>query len=71
MRDLDVRKNDTIVLYENTDLKWACRASWMFRAFGAPRVSVLNGNFDKWLSEDLDLDSNQKNNEAFSRRGTR
>ena len=73
MKELDIRKDDIIVVYDyNLPMPISPRASWMLRAFGAETVHVLDGNFQKWLNEDhYPIMSGQKNNEAFSRLGTR
>lgn len=73
MQELDIRPDDIIVVYDyNRPMPISPRASWMLRAYGAERVHVLDGNFHKWLAEDhYPIMSGQKNNEAFTRLGTR
>jgi 3-mercaptopyruvate sulfurtransferase SseA len=73
MRELDIRPDDIIVVYDyNRPMPISPRASWMFRAFGAQNVHVLDGNFYKWLNEDhYPIMTGQKSNEAFTRLGRR
>ena len=51
MKELDIRIDDLIVVYDKTGMTSAPRAFWMFKAFGAPNVSILNGSFFKWEHE--------------------
>jgi thiosulfate/3-mercaptopyruvate sulfurtransferase len=50
MKAMDVRITDTIVCYDSIGMMAAPRVSWMLRAFGAKKVFVLNGTFNKWVS---------------------
>ncbi len=40
-----------VVVYDNSPLKSAARAWWMFRVFGQHQVAVLNGGLAKWQAE--------------------
>ena len=72
MRELDIRPDDIIVVYDsNRPMPISPRASWMLRAFGAQNVHVLDGNFYKWLEDQMPIMTGQKTNEAFTRLGHR
>jgi thiosulfate/3-mercaptopyruvate sulfurtransferase len=43
MKQLDVRKSDHIVVYDQAGMLSAPRAFWMLKTFGAPHVMLLNG----------------------------
>ncbi|MEP7315284.1 MAG: sulfurtransferase [Sphingomicrobium sp.] len=51
MRALGVGQDDRIVVYDNSPLRTAARGWFMFRHFGADRVAILDGGFQKWQSE--------------------
>ena len=51
MTALGVGRDDRIIVYDNSPLRSAARGWFMFRHFGAARVAVLDGGFQKWLSE--------------------
>ena len=51
MKSLDVRKSQTVVIYEDGKGWFATRAAFMLKAFGHPKVHLLDGNFAKWVSE--------------------
>ena len=50
---LGINNNDHIIVYDNSDVFSACRVWYSFIYFGhSPNlISVLDGNFKKWLSE--------------------
>ena len=48
MKALDVRKSQTVVVYDNGKGWFASRAAFMIKAFGHPQVFILDGNFAKW-----------------------
>lgn len=48
MKDMNVRKNDFIVVYDKYRMISAPRAFWMFKTFGIKDVYLLNGTFSKW-----------------------
>lgn len=50
MQEFGVNTDDHIVVYDNSPLRSACRAWWMFRVFGHSRVSVLNGGWAAWMA---------------------
>jgi len=51
MTDLGVNRDDRIVVYDNSPLRTAARGWFMLRHFGAERVAVLDGGFQKWCAE--------------------
>jgi thiosulfate/3-mercaptopyruvate sulfurtransferase len=51
MTELGVGRDDRIVVYDNSPLRTAARGWFMFRHFGAERVAILDGGFQKWRSE--------------------
>jgi thiosulfate/3-mercaptopyruvate sulfurtransferase len=57
MERLGVGRGDRIVVYDNSPLRTAARGWFMFRHFGAERVSILDGGFQKWLSESRPAES--------------
>ena len=51
MTQLGVGSGERIVVYDNSPLRTAARGWFMFRHFGADRVAILDGGFQKWRSE--------------------
>jgi len=51
VRKLGIGDGMKIVVYDSVGLFSAARVWWMFRAFGARDVSVLDGGLPKWLAE--------------------
>ncbi|HET9397352.1 MAG TPA: 3-mercaptopyruvate sulfurtransferase [Sphingomicrobium sp.] len=51
MTELGVGRDDRIVVYDNSPLRTAARGWFMFRHFGAERVAILDGGFQKWRRE--------------------
>lgn len=51
MGEFGVGRDDRIVVYDNSPLRTAARGWFMFRHFGAERVAILDGGFQKWRSE--------------------
>jgi thiosulfate/3-mercaptopyruvate sulfurtransferase len=54
---LGIGDGQTVVIYDGMGLYGAARVWWTFRAFGAPRVVVLDGGLPKWTAENRPLDS--------------
>ena len=50
MKKLDISHNDEIVLYSDFGVIGACRAYWMFLAYGK-EVVCLNGTLNHWKNE--------------------
>jgi len=46
-----ISESNHIVIYDNSPLKSAARAWWMFQCFGAKQVSLLDGGLGKWLAD--------------------
>lgn len=59
MKDLDVRSNDTIIVYDKTGMTNAPRALWMFKNMGID-VAILNGTFSKWEVEKRQTETGDK-----------
>ena len=51
MSGLGVGRDDRIIVYDNSPLRTAARGWFMFRHFGAERVAILDGGFQKWRAE--------------------
>ena len=51
MTELGVGRDDRIIVYDNSPLRTAARGWFMFRHFGAERVAILDGGFQKWRAE--------------------
>lgn len=52
---LGIGSEHHVVCYDSGSSTGACRAWWMFRAFGHERVSVLDGGLKVWRAEGLGL----------------
>ena len=57
MQTLGLGDGSRIVLYDNSPLKSAARAWWLFEVFGAPNIAILDGGMAKWLAEDRPTES--------------
>lgn len=51
MERLGVGSDDRIVVYDNSSIRTAARGWFMLRHFGAERVAILDGGFQKWVLE--------------------
>lgn len=51
MERLGINRDDRIIVYDNSPTRTAARGWFMFRHFGADRVAILDGGFQKWLAE--------------------
>jgi len=69
MKEMDIRKSDTIVCYDDMGLVAAARASWMLRAFGAKNVHILNQTYSNWIEEGRPID--ESFSDPFIRNGPR
>jgi thiosulfate/3-mercaptopyruvate sulfurtransferase len=56
MKKMDVRKSDHIICYDRSGIFSAPRVWLTFKLFGTKNVSILNGGFPKWFSENLPLE---------------
>ena len=51
MERLGIGREDRIVIYDNSPIRTAARGWFMLRHFGAEHASILDGGFQKWISE--------------------
>jgi thiosulfate/3-mercaptopyruvate sulfurtransferase len=51
MAALGIGTGDRIVVYDNSPIRTAARGWFMLRHFGARRVAILDGGFQKWVAE--------------------
>jgi thiosulfate/3-mercaptopyruvate sulfurtransferase len=51
MERLGIGLGDRIVVYDNSPYRTAARGWFMLRHFGARRVAILDGGFQKWTAE--------------------
>jgi thiosulfate/3-mercaptopyruvate sulfurtransferase len=51
MERLGVARDDRIIVYDNSPIRTAARGWFMLRHYGASNVAILDGGFQKWLSE--------------------
>jgi len=42
MKELGIGKDTPVVTFDNTDVRWAARAAFLFDAFGHPNVQILD-----------------------------
>src|SRR5687768_14005366 len=59
MTEIGVGRDDRIIVYDNSLLRTAARGWFMFRHFGAERVAMLDGGFQKWRREVRPVESGQ------------
>ena len=59
MTELGVGRDDRIIVYDNSPLRTAARGWFMFRHFGAERVAILDGGFQKWCKEGRAVESGE------------
>ena len=59
MEELGVGRDDRIIVYDNSPTRTAARGWFMFRHFGAERVAILDGGFQKWLAEGRPTESGE------------
>ena len=50
-KSLDIRKSQTVVVYDCQQGAFACRGAFMLKAFGHPDVRILDGGLAKWKKE--------------------
>ena len=62
MKQMDIRKSQTVVVYDTARGFFASRAVFMLKAFGHPRVYLLDGGLTKWTAEGLPTEGNQSAN---------
>ena len=59
MERLGIGRDDRIVVYDNSPTRTAARAWFTFRHFGADKVAVLDGGFQKWIAEGRPTESGE------------
>ena len=59
MTELGVSRDDRIIVYDNSPLRTAARGWFMFRHFGAERVGILDGGFQKWRAEERPVEKGE------------
>jgi thiosulfate/3-mercaptopyruvate sulfurtransferase len=59
MTELGVGRDDRIIVYDNSPLRTAARGWFMFRHYGAERVAILDGGFQKWRAEGRPIESGE------------
>ena len=59
MGRLGIRREDRIVVYDNSPVRTAARGWFMLRHFGAANVAILDGGFQKWTAEGRPVESSQ------------
>jgi len=59
MEQLGVGSGDRIVVYDNSPTRTAARGWFMLRHFGADKVAILDGGFQKWLVEGRPTESGE------------
>jgi thiosulfate/3-mercaptopyruvate sulfurtransferase len=59
MEALGVGRSDGIVVYDNSPIRSAARGWFMLRHFGADKVAILDGGFEKWRREGRPVESGE------------
>jgi len=59
MEELGVGRNDRIVVYDNSPVRTAARGWFMLRHFGAERVAILDGGFQRWSADGRPTESGE------------
>jgi thiosulfate/3-mercaptopyruvate sulfurtransferase len=59
MERLGIGRNDRIVVYDNSPTRTAARGWFMLRHFGATKVAILDGGFQKWVAEGRPTESSE------------
>lgn len=49
--------NERVVLYDNSAMRTAARAWFLFRLFGVPQFAALDGGMEKWVAEGRAVES--------------
>jgi thiosulfate/3-mercaptopyruvate sulfurtransferase len=57
MQSMGLGDGSRIVVYDNSPLKTAARAHWLFTLFGAHDVAILDGGLAKWKAEGRALET--------------
>ena len=59
MERLGIGTDDRVIVYDNSPIHTAARGWFMLRHFGASNVAILDGGFQKWLSEGRPTESGE------------
>jgi thiosulfate/3-mercaptopyruvate sulfurtransferase len=59
MERLGVGRDDRIVVYDNSPTRNSARGWFMLRHFGAAKVAILDGGFQKWVDEGRRVESGE------------
>jgi thiosulfate/3-mercaptopyruvate sulfurtransferase len=59
MEGAGIGSGDRIVVYDNSPLRTAARGWFMLRHFGAERLAILDGGFQKWTAEGRPTESGE------------
>jgi thiosulfate/3-mercaptopyruvate sulfurtransferase len=59
MERLGIGSGDRIVVYDNSPTRTAARGWFMMRHFGAEKVAILDGGFQKWRAESRPVESGE------------
>jgi thiosulfate/3-mercaptopyruvate sulfurtransferase len=59
MDRLGVGRDDRIIVYDNSLVRTAARGWFMLRHFGARKVAILDGGFQKWVAEGRPTESGE------------
>jgi thiosulfate/3-mercaptopyruvate sulfurtransferase len=62
MQSLGLGDGSRIVIYDDSPIKTAARAWWMFNLFGAHDVAILDGGIAKWKAEGRDTETGKATN---------
>lgn len=62
MQSLGLGDGSRIVIYDDSPIKTAARAWWMFNLFGAHDVAILDGGIAKWKAEGRDVEAGKATN---------
>jgi thiosulfate/3-mercaptopyruvate sulfurtransferase len=59
MDRIGVGRDDRIIVYDNSPVRTAARGWFMLRHFGAQKVAILDGGFQKWVAEGRPTESGE------------
>ncbi|HET9811461.1 MAG TPA: sulfurtransferase [Sphingomicrobium sp.] len=57
MERIGVGSDDRVIVYDNSPVRTAARGWFMLRHFGADKVAILDGGFQKWVAEGRPVES--------------
>ena len=69
MKELGVPKDAHIVIYDSHGFMPGPRVWFMFKAFGAPNVQILNGGLPKWTADKYPVESGPEKESAAPKDG--